>query len=738
MVGRGKLRKPGAIVAASAAVLSMGGALLGITAGTAAAAAPTAITLAPPGTAPATIGQASTGPVPTLSFPITGAVPGDVLRIDLTNGTDPTRQVYFSSVPSVYEAPAPTAQTGPQFTVALATNPADPPGVTVTDELDITVTAAATDGSTYTVYIGALPTFVSGAVHSGGAATSTALDLTTTGNAALGPVTPTASYTTGGVTTPVTIPTIATIGTGQITANTPPIAIPDIGATSYPISPVTYREAAPGQLGATATAGTPVTVTLALDSPAGETIVFDPASSPVLTVTGGGAGSYGPATVTTAGTITFKVFSPSVLAPNTFTISGLKVDAHATPGPLLANGAIIATLTESSGGPIAGVPVGGFEVAGISAVPPAIAGADADGTAIAVLDARFPPGDFCVPNGAVVLARDDFFADALSASYLAQYLHTGILLTPSGTLSAETQNELKLEGVSTVYIVGGPDAIVPAVATAIDNLPVYNCGGTAAVALNTKVATVRVFGETEYGTAAAVAEYPTPLPTSNFIDLSAAFAHSGNYNDTTGTESTTPPGIAQNTAIVASGTGFPDAATGSTLAYRDGIPILLTDPGSLSPETQAALTSLGIKQVILLGGPDAVSNTVEGQLSSTTGLNLTVLRIAGQDATDTAQLLAQFEVNTPLLGFNAPSPEFSTVFIARGDFYTDALTASSYLGFIGQPLLLTENPSTLGPYLTSYLNAAGAAGATQVQAFGGPLAVNPSTISAADAAIAAG
>src|SRR5438093_1028670 len=63
----------------------------------------------------------------------------------------------------------------------------------------------------------------------------------------------------------------------------------------------------------------------------------------------------------------------------------------------------------------------------------------------------------------------------------------------------------------------------------------------------------------------------------------------------------------KKTAIVASGAAFPDALAGGPLAFGSKLPLLITDPASLSSDAQTALGSLAIKQVVLLGGTAAVS-----------------------------------------------------------------------------------------------------------------------------------
>ncbi len=92
--------------------------------------------------------------------------------------------------------------------------------------------------------------------------------------------------------------------------------------------------------------------------------------------------------------------------------------------------------------------------------PNSISGTDIDATAAAELAHAFPSGTSnCPVSHDVILATDQNFPDALAASYLAQSLGTGILLTPTDGLSSETAQALRVEGIQTVYVVGGPAAI---------------------------------------------------------------------------------------------------------------------------------------------------------------------------------------------------------------------------------------------------------------------------------------
>lgn len=62
----------------------------------------------------------------------------------------------------------------------------------------------------------------------------------------------------------------------------------------------------------------------------------------------------------------------------------------------------------------------------------------------------------------------------------------------------------------------------------------------------------------------------------------------------------------KRTAILAVGNNYADALAAGSIAFKGKHPILLTDSAALSTETNAVLTSLGIQQVIIMGGTSAV------------------------------------------------------------------------------------------------------------------------------------
>lgn len=158
------------------------------------------------------------------------------------------------------------------------------------------------------------------------------------------------------------------------------------------------------------------------------------------------------------------------------------------------------------------------------------------------------------------------------------------------------------------------------------------------------------------------------------------------------------------TAIGARDSGFQDATAASALAYHTALPTLLAPTNRLSTAAVSAVTNEGIKQVVVMGGQLTVSNGVVAQLES---MGVDVFRVAGADATDTSQQLARFE----LAGTKAKGRQWAAtagVLLARGNFYTDADAGSDLAAKSASPIVLTEDQTTVGTYVTAFFTSVGA------------------------------
>jgi putative cell wall-binding protein len=635
--------------------------------------------------------------------------------------------VDFAAVPSL-ATPTGGVDTAPTFSTPVLSEASG--DTTCSGTVDDTVTLTLTNSSTGSTGDAAWNLTLQGIEYNVGSTT-------TTGTVALGDST----TVTGGTSSATAAPnaTVVTKANAGATGNSPQTNV-TVGATAA-VSNIVITEAAAGQVSDTICI-TPIT--------SGETS-FSFAGTPSTATTGNGTSIT--STALSGSDILVTVAGTPSSAATTFTVSSIQVTDGAKSGlasaEVTTGGASCAadtTVIQSS------VPV--FNSA--PALQTAIAGINTDATAIDELETAYPVsgGAGCVTSHSVILATDQNFPDALAASYLAGYLHTGILLTPTAALSSETQSALQVEGITNVYVVGGPLAVSQNTINEVEATPAYSCGGPGvgtATGSNIKV-TGPIAGQTQYDTAEDIAATP---PVGNVGSIDLAGAYGGQYNDTTGNTSSAPEAAGVlNTAIVASGANFPDASAASVMAYHNQFPLLLTNPTSLSSQASAGLSALGIKQVIVLGGPLAVSNA---DVTSIEGMGISVIRIAGQDATDTAQELASFELNQQGtaftgLGWGATGTWHNTILVARGDFYSDALAGSVLAALNAEPLVLTENPSTVGQYLTAFLNAGGSASGIDalnavsgssgnieaIQPLGGPLALNATTLTTMVADVADG
>jgi len=126
-------------------------------------------------------------------------------------------------------------------------------------------------------------------------------------------------------------------------------------------------------------------------------------------------------------------------------------------------------------------------------------------------------------------------------------------------------------------------------------------------------------------------------------------------------------------AYVATGDAFPDALTGGPAAGRDGAPILLVGD-DVPAATAAELTRLNPGRIVVLGGEVAVSAQVEAALAAYTDGGVT--RLAGADRFGTAAAIA------------GAWDETSTVYVATGANFPDALAGAAAAGLADAPLLL--------------------------------------------------
>lgn len=82
-----------------------------------------------------------------------------------------------------------------------------------------------------------------------------------------------------------------------------------------------------------------------------------------------------------------------------------------------------------------------------------------------------------------------------------------------------------------------------------------------------------------------------------------------------------------------------DAQTAAAIAGKAGVPVLLTDPNQLPTSTANELKKLNPSLVIIVGGPAAISTTVETQVQA---LGFPTQRVYGGNRDETAVALAEY------------------------------------------------------------------------------------------------
>jgi putative cell wall-binding protein len=161
-------------------------------------------------------------------------------------------------------------------------------------------------------------------------------------------------------------------------------------------------------------------------------------------------------------------------------------------------------------------------------------------------------------------------------------------------------------------------------------------------------------------------------------------------------------------AYLATGLNFPDALTASAAAGTIGAPVILVNggAGAAGSNTIALLQSLGVTTVRLTGSPDSLSSGIQSSLASA---GFTVERLAGANRYETANA-----INKQVF------PTASTVYLASGETFPDALAGAALAGTKGAPLFVATGgciPHSVGVAITR-------TGATKVVLLGGAPTLN--------------
>jgi putative cell wall-binding protein len=270
-----------------------------------------------------------------------------------------------------------------------------------------------------------------------------------------------------------------------------------------------------------------------------------------------------------------------------------------------------------------------------------LSGPDRIDTAIAVSQEMFDDGD----ADTVVVSRRQEYPDALAGGPLAAALNGPILITQDHELTERVADEIERLDPREIIILGGTNAVHQEVQDDLEE--------------RFTTATVRrIGGRDRFVTAAMIADELDS-------DSGRAFITEGRNPD--------------------DGRGWPDAVSVSALAAFAGDPILLVEHERLPAATAEALEEHGVTETVIVGGESAVSRSVEDELESR-GHNPD--REGGRDRYETSIKITERGLDEGMTT--------STVWVATGLNWPDALTAGPAAGTRGEALVLIHGQRTDG------------------------------------------
>ncbi|WP_425538184.1 cell wall-binding repeat-containing protein [Microaceticoccus formicicus] len=233
-----------------------------------------------------------------------------------------------------------------------------------------------------------------------------------------------------------------------------------------------------------------------------------------------------------------------------------------------------------------------------------------------------------------VLVNAYNFPDALAGVSYASAIEGPILFASEDEIGDNTLAELKRLGVKEVVIIGGKNSVSGKVANKL---------------IDNGIAARRISSNNRYSTALEIAKKLSELK---------------KYNK----------------AIVVNAYDHPDALSAGAYSGKMGYPIIYTDPSGIGDYTVNTLKSYGVKEIIIVGGTNSVSDAVKTKIEN---MGLKVVRIGGKNRYETSLNFA-----------NKFYPNPKTITIANGQDFPDALAGGPVAAANNAPLLLTP-PNSL-------------------------------------------
>lgn len=243
----------------------------------------------------------------------------------------------------------------------------------------------------------------------------------------------------------------------------------------------------------------------------------------------------------------------------------------------------------------------------------------------------------------VVLVNGSRYADAVTASVLADRLHAPILLTSDNGIPQVTLDEITRLEAKEVVVIGGSAVISEASLNALSSLKIE-----------------RVYGQNRYETSAEIYR--------KIVKVSGPVTQ----------------------LILTTGQNYPDALSVSSMAIKERAPILLTEKDTVDPSVFALIDIPRERRpsmMTVIGGTNAISEQVVEKMR--TRIFTTV--IAGDNRYDTSLAIAK-----------KAYPDASTVLLATGEGFADALAAGPSTALYKAPILLTPK-SKVEPAVKAYI-----------------------------------
>ena len=331
-----------------------------------------------------------------------------------------------------------------------------------------------------------------------------------------------------------------------------------------------------------------------------------------------------------------------------------------------------------------------------------------DTAALIATDPTSARATFDSPSDTVVIATGDKFPDAIAASYVAGIENSPILLSRTPDLSDEARGAIDELDPNSFIIVGGELAVDSSVETELEGL-----------ASDTGTVT-RVGGLNRAGTAAELAR----------------------LGDADG-DGELDNGV--DTAIVANDGEFAGALSAGPLAFAEGIPVLVTSPLGLSPETAEVIPELGITEILVAGNDQIIPDSIVDELAALgvsterVGADVMMTDTGTDTPTDTLDTDSDTTLSAAFALLSIEEYGFSDahVNLATNSDFADALTIGAHAGadFVGpSPILLTEG-EVLGDNAEGVLlELASDCGLLAIHIAGGEVAVPDAVIDDARAA----